>query len=31
MVIEAFIFELTGFEAERVLNEKEGYSPIIFK
>ena len=31
MVIEAFVFELTGFEAERVLNEKEGYSPIIFK
>jgi len=31
MVIEAFVFELTGFEAERVLNEKEGYSPICFK
>jgi len=31
MVIEAFVFELVGFEAERVLNEKEGYSPIRFK
>ncbi|MDV0444866.1 hypothetical protein MmiAt1_04110 [Methanimicrococcus sp. At1] len=31
MVIEAFIFELTGFEAERVWNSVEGYSPIIFK
>ncbi|MDR0767548.1 MAG: DUF296 domain-containing protein [Methanosarcinales archaeon] len=31
MVIEAFVFELTGFEAERVWNEAEGYSPITFK
>ena len=31
MVIEAFVYELTGFEAERVWNEAEGYSPITFK
>lgn len=31
MVIEAFVFELTGFEAERIWNEKEGFSPIVFK
>ncbi|MDR2944031.1 MAG: DUF296 domain-containing protein [Methanosarcinales archaeon] len=31
MVIEAFVFELTGFEAERVWNGAEGYAPITFK
>lgn len=31
MVIEAFVFELTGFEAERVWNDIEGYAPITFK
>jgi len=31
MVIEAFVFELTGFEAERIWNEDEGYAPITFK
>lgn len=31
MVIEAFVFELTGFEAERIWNDTEGYAPITFK
>jgi predicted DNA-binding protein with PD1-like motif len=31
MVIEMFVFELTGFEAERVWNDAEGYSRVTFK
>lgn len=31
MVIEAFVFELTGFVAERVWDDVEGYAPITFK
>jgi Predicted DNA-binding protein with PD1-like DNA-binding motif len=31
MVIEAFVFELVGFEAERIWSDVEGYAPIRFK
>lgn len=31
MVVEAFIFELTGFEAGRFWSESEGYAPIRFQ
>ncbi|WNY24500.1 PPC domain-containing DNA-binding protein [Methanolapillus millepedarum] len=31
MVTEVFMYELTGFEAERVWSDAEGYSPIRFR
>ncbi|MDV0446257.1 hypothetical protein MsAg5_00860 [Methanosarcinaceae archaeon Ag5] len=31
MVTEVFMYELTGFEAERVWSEEEGFSPVQFR
>lgn len=30
MVVEAFVFELEGLSAKRVLDKKQGFSPICF-
>jgi uncharacterized protein len=30
MVVEAFIFELEGFSARRVMNKEQGFSPVSF-
>jgi uncharacterized protein len=30
MVVEAFVFELEGFSARRVMDKKQGFSPVSF-
>lgn len=31
MVVEAFVFELEGFSARRVMDKKQGFSPMSFE